>query len=210
MLLMLATVAAICCCHNMPCHAAVTYRRDMLRFNVLHTLPPHRSLRSQCDALAERAYTALESAKAVWQEALSPFHEKMVAMSAMLGGEGRPRNPAMELLVLLATGVAPSAVRDWVCVELKEAELLRTLKGLNLAANALLQLLVTTIHPALEMLIQRLSHLHGLSRWPYHFAALGLQPPRVTAALDAAASLRSSAEALLIALRTSQVACRDC
>lgn len=51
----------------------------------------------------------------------------------------------------------------------------RSLKAITLAADALLQLCITTIHPALEMLVQRLSHLHGLSKWPYHFAALGLQ-----------------------------------
>ena len=45
-------------------------------------------------------------------------------------------------------------------------------------------------HPALDMLVQRLSHLHGLSRWPYQFAALGLQPARVASALDAAVCLR--------------------
>ena len=69
------------------------------------------------------------------------------------------------------------------------------------SAAALTQLCVCHVHCSLEMLIQRLSHLHGLSRWPYHFAALGLQPARVTAALDAAAALRASAELLLTSVR---------
>ena len=53
------------------------------------------------------------------------------------------------------------------------------------------------------MLVQRLSHLHGLSRWPYHFAALGLQPSRVGAALDSAIGLRATAELLLLSVRRS-------
>ncbi|KAL3929112.1 MAG: hypothetical protein SGPRY_002096 [Prymnesium sp.] len=51
------------------------------------------------------------------------------------------------------------------------------LKAVQLAGDALVQLCLSSIHPALEMLVARLSHLHGLSKWPYHFAALGLQVP---------------------------------
>ena len=49
--------------------------------------------------------------------------------------------------------------------------------------------------------MQRLSHLHGLSRWPYHFAALGLQEARVHTALEAAVGLRQTSELLLISIR---------
>ncbi|KAL1511094.1 hypothetical protein AB1Y20_005916 [Prymnesium parvum] len=165
------------------------------------------TLYMQCEALADRATTAIEAAKSVWSEAISPFHDKMESMRQMLVKEGRPASPARELLLLLACGVAPACVQHWIISELQHDSLGRTLKATNLAADALVQLCITTIHPALEMLVQRLSHVHGLSKWPYHFAALGLQerPPRVAAALEAAASLRASAEALLVAVRSSQV-----
>ena len=102
--------------------------------------------------------------------------------------------------------------------ELRVADLTRILKAIGVAASALVQIFLTqvrgrcrhaltpatsqpkhhTVHnppnqqvfPALDVLVQCLSHLHGLSRWPYHFAALGLQPARVASALEAAVSLR--------------------
>merc|ERR1712216_701410 len=80
-------------------------------------------------------------------------------------------------------------------------DLTRIVKSIGLAASAVVQVVITQAHPALEMLIKRLSHLHGLSKWPYQFAALGLQPARVAAALEAAVGLRAAAELLLIATR---------
>eukprot|EP00964_Phaeocystis_antarctica_P003105 scaffold1656_cov72-Phaeocystis_antarctica.AAC.1 len=52
--------------------------------------------------------------------------------------------------------------------------------------------------------MQRLGHLHGLARWPFHFAALGLQPQRVHAALEAAVALRAAVEALLVSAQKAQ------
>jgi len=51
------------------------------------------------------------------------------------------------------------------------------------------------------MLVQRLGQLRGLSLWPHHFAALGLQPARVAHALDAACAQRAATELLAVRLR---------
>ena len=79
--------------------------------------------------------------------------------------------------MLLACGVPPSCVQAFLLRELNAEALSRTHKAVNVAAAALTQLCVCHLAPACEMLVQRLGHLHGLSKWPYHFAALGLQVP---------------------------------
>lgn len=155
----------------------------------------------QCEALASRARQAIEACQRVWHEAATPLHEKMSILDKELRANGRTEGVSAELLLLLACGVPPMCMHSYIVRELKEQELTRVVKGLGVAASALVQLCVTQVHPALEMLVQRLSHLHGLSKWPYHFAALGLQPARVAAALEAAVSLRASAELMLLSVR---------
>ena len=49
----------------------------------------------------------------------------------------------------------------------------------------------------------------GLSRWPHHFAALGLQPPRVATALDAACAYRAAAEVLLLSAKRTRRSLRS-
>ena len=158
----------------------------------------------QCEALASRARAALEAAQRVWQEAVAPLHAKMASLERALRAAHRPGTIGEELTLLLACGVPPPCLHDFILNELREQDLTRTLKGLAVAANAIAQLCISHVHPALEMLVQRLSHLLGLSRWPYQFAALGLQPARAAAALEAAVGLRASAELLLVTVRRSQ------
>ena len=111
--------------------------------------------------------------------------------------------------MLLACGVPPPCLHSCILRELREQDLARIIKSIGVATSALVQLCISQVHPALEMLVQRLSHLHGLSKWPYHFAALGLQPSRVATALEAAVSLRASAELLLLSARRAnpELAC---
>ena len=155
----------------------------------------------QCKALASRAKEGLHAAQRLWQEAVSPLHTKMASLAAKLQDTRGLKTVSEQLAVLLAAGVPSPLLQAFFSTELREIELTRALKCLGVAASALTQLCLMHVHPALEILIQRLSHLEGLSKWPFHFAALGLQPPRVAAALEAAASLRASAELLLVAVR---------
>ena len=152
----------------------------------------------QCDALAQRAYAAVATAERVWREAIEPLHQKLAKMGDVLRENGRQSTPAVELIMLLASGVPPSCVQAFLLRELNGEALQRLLKAVGVASSALTQLCVCHLAPACEMLIQRLGHLHGLSRWPFHFVALGLQPQRVNAALEAAVSLRASAELLQV------------
>lgn len=155
----------------------------------------------QSDALATRAKASLDAAKQYWNEAIAPLHSKMAALAVETRqAKGLP-TVAEQFGVLLACGLPSPALQSFFNTELSEAELLKALKNLSVAANVVTQLCLTQIHPALEMLLERLYHLDGLSKWPYHFAALGLQPLRVKSALTAAKALRASAELLLNAVR---------
>ena len=158
----------------------------------------------QCEALATRARGGLEVAQKVWSDAVAPLHSKMKHLASELEQTRGANTVAEQLLVLLACGVPSAHVQGFFNRELREADLSKTVKALAFAANALTQLLVTQVQPALDMLVQRLSHLEGLSKWPYHFKALGLQPETVSEALQAAASLRATAELLLVSMRRSQ------
>jgi len=163
---------------------------------------------TQCKALAERAAAALELAATAWDEAVTPFVTKLKELKAEVHKESE-LNPsdgagsvAQELLQLLALGVPSLAVHDFLVHQLKEADLTRALKATTAAAETLLQLCVTHLAPSLEMLIHLLGHLHGLSKWPHHFAVtLGLQPKNVLAVLEAAEALRAACELLLVCSR---------
>jgi hypothetical protein len=158
----------------------------------------------QCEALVQRAYAALGTAERVWREAAEGFHAKLAKMGEMLRADGRASTPAVELAMLLASGVPPSCVQAFLLREFSAEALTRTHKAISVAAAALTQLCVCHLAPASEILMQRLGHLHGLARWPFHFAALGLQPQRVHAALEAAVSLRAAVEALLVSVQKAQ------
>ena len=157
----------------------------------------------QCEALASRAKAAIEICGKLWSEAVSPLHSKMSALDQELKQNNIPGTVAEHLTMLLGVGLPsrPACLQTFMLRELKEADLTRLLKGIDIAAKAVLQTLITQAHPALEMLIQRLSHLHGLSKWPFQFAALGLQPARVATAIEAAVGVRQTAELLLINIR---------
>ena len=158
----------------------------------------------QCEALVQRAYAALGTAERVWREAAEGFHAKLAKMGEMLRDDGRASTPAVELAMLLASGVPPSCVQAFLLREFSAEALTRTHKAITVAAAALTQLCVCHLAPASEILMQRLGHLHGLARWPFHFAALGLQPQRVHAALEAAVALRAAVEALLVSAQKAQ------
>ena len=158
----------------------------------------------QCEALVQRAYAALGTAERVWREAAEGFHAKLAKMGEMLRADGRASTPAVELAMLLASGVPPSCVQAFLLREFSAEALTRTHKAITVAAAALTQLCVCHLAPACDILMQRLGHLHGLARWPFHFAAVGLQPQRVHAALEATVSLRAAVEALLVGVQTAQ------
>lgn len=87
-----------------------------------------------------------------------------------------PATVNQELLALLALGVPTARVSDFLCHTWREADLSRALKATCAASETIIQLCVTQVAPALEMLIHKLGHLHGLAKWPHHFAVtLGLQ-----------------------------------
>jgi len=158
----------------------------------------------QCEALVQRAYAAMGTAERVWREAAEGLHAKLAKLGDVLREDGRASTPAVELAMLLASGVPPSCVQAFLLREFSAEALTRTHKAITVAAAALTQLCVCHLAPASEVLMQRLGHLHGLSRWPFHFAALGLQPQRVHAALEAAVSLRAAVEALLVSVQQAQ------
>ena len=158
----------------------------------------------QCEALVQRAYAALGTAERVWREAAEGLHAKLAKMGEVLREDGRASTPAVELAMLLASGVPPSCVQAFLLREFSAEALTRTHKAITVAAAALTQLCVCHLAPACDILMQRLGHLHGLARWPFHFAAVGLQPQRVHAALEATVSLRAAVEALLVGVQTAQ------
>lgn len=158
----------------------------------------------QCEALVQRAYAALGTAERVWREAAEGLHAKLAKMGDALREDGRASTPAVELAMLLASGVPPSCVQAFLLREFSAEALTRTHKAITVAAAALTQLCVCHLAPACDILTQRLGHLHGLARWPFHFAAVGLQPQRVHAALEASVSLRAAVEALLVRVQTAQ------
>ncbi len=156
----------------------------------------------RASALAERVAGAVALARTLWEEAVSPLWEKLGQLAHEVKLESGERGLTRELLNLHAFGVPSAALHASLVRDFREAELSRALKATGNAASALVQLCVTQLHPALEILIHLSGHLLGLSRWPHHFAVtLGLQPARVSAVLASAASMRASSELLLVSAR---------
>ena len=118
----------------------------------------------------------------------------------MLRESGGETSAATALISLLASGIPTAELHSFFLRELKSSDLIRRLKEVGMAAAALTQLCVSQLHPALEMLVERLGHLEGLAAWPHAFASR-LQATRVVAAISAAISLRASAELLLTRVR---------
>ena len=156
----------------------------------------------QCDALCERVRLAIDSGEAVWRDAVKPLDDKLQALhERVLRESGGETSAATALISLLASGIPTAELHSFFLRELKSSDLIRRLKEVGMAAAALTQLCVSQLHPALEMLVERLGHLEGLAAWPHAFASLGLQATRVVAAISAAISLRASAELLLTRVR---------
>ena len=75
----------------------------------------------------------------MWREAVETLHAKLAKLGEVLTQNGRESSPAVELLMLLASGVPPSYVQTYLLRELSGEALQRILKALSVASAALTQ-----------------------------------------------------------------------
>ena len=163
---------------------------------------------ARASAIADRVSGVISLAQTIWKEAILPLEAKLGALAKEVDAESglvsdAPCSLVRELITLHAFGVPSAALHASLVRDFRDAELMRYLKAMNTAKDALVQLCVTQLNPALEMLIHLMGQLFGLSGWPHHFAVtLGLQPQRVSAVIAAAEGMRSAAELLLVSVRS--------
>mmetsp|Transcript_21502 Transcript_21502/g.55156 ORF Transcript_21502/g.55156 Transcript_21502/m.55156 type:complete len:831 (+) Transcript_21502:164-2656(+) len=142
-------------------------------------------LSRQADRIAELmdgALQTLHEANKQWAAVMKQPREKWRQLEGLLADHASMSSPQQEFMNLLATGMPSAALLQFLSSSLGEAGTKRLAKSVDAGINAVHDLLLNHLTPALEMVAFCLGELHGVAQCTHWMTPVCLEAAQLKAA----------------------------